>query len=49
MNGQGITKFVQLADDSTQVPKLQKKAYADYKLTHDEWRRLDLLRQVLKV
>jgi hypothetical protein len=49
MNDQGITKFVQLTDDSTQVPKLQKKTYADYKLTHDEWKHLDLLRQVLKV
>jgi hypothetical protein len=49
MDNQGITKFVQLADDSTQVPKLQKKRYADFKLTPNEWSNLDLLRQILKV
>jgi hypothetical protein len=49
MNDQGITKFVQLADDSAQVPKLQKKNYADYRLTSSEWTNLDLLRQILKV
>lgn len=40
---------MQLADDSTQVPKLQKKCYADYWLTSNEWKNLDLLRQILKV
>jgi hypothetical protein len=49
MNDQGITKFVQLADDSAQVPKLQKKRYADYKFTSNEWTNLDLHHQVLKV
>jgi hypothetical protein len=49
MNDQGVTKFMQLADDSAQVPKLRKKRYADYKLTPDEWTNLDLLRQILKV
>ncbi|KAF8258738.1 ribonuclease H-like domain-containing protein [Lactarius quietus] len=44
----GITKFIQLANDSTQVPKLQKKMYKDYKLMSNEWTNLDLLRQVLK-
>jgi hypothetical protein len=46
---QGIMKFIQLADDSTQVPNLQKKCYADYRLTPTEWTNLDLLRQILKV
>jgi hypothetical protein len=49
MSDQGITKFVQLADDSPQVPKLQKKRYADFKLTPNEWTNLDLLRKILKV
>jgi hypothetical protein len=49
MNHQGITKFIQLADESTQVPDLQKKSYSDYRLTPEEWTNLDLLRQVLKV
>jgi hypothetical protein len=49
MDDQGITKFIQLADDSAQVPKLRKKRYGDYKLTPDEWTNLDLLHQVLKV
>ena len=46
---QGIMKFIQLADDSTQVPNLQKKCYADYRLTPTEWTNLDLLCQILKV
>jgi hypothetical protein len=49
MKVQGITKFVQLADDSTQVPDLQKKCYADYRLTPTEWANLNLLRRILKV
>ena len=46
---QGIMKFIQLADDSTQVPNLQKKCYANYRLTATEWTNLDLLCQILKV
>lgn len=49
MSKQGIVKFIQLADDSAQVPKLQKKFYADYKLTSIEWTNLDLLCQILRV
>ena len=49
MNNQGITKFIRLADDSMQVPKLQKKMYKDYKFMSSEWTNLDLLRQVLMV
>ncbi|KAN0138441.1 Ribonuclease H-like domain containing protein [Lactarius tabidus] len=46
---QGITKFIQLADDSSQVPKLSKKFYADYRQTPSEWANLGLLHQILKV
>lgn len=49
LNDQGIIKFIQLADDSAQVPNLHKKYYADFKLTPNEWNNLDLLRQILKV
>jgi hypothetical protein len=49
MKGQGVTKFVQLADDSSQVPKLQNKSYADYRLTPTKWIKLGLLHQILKV
>jgi hypothetical protein len=49
MNVQGITKFIQLADDSTQVPTLQKKCYTDYRLTPAEWTKLGLLHQILTV
>ena len=46
---QGITKFINLADESPLVPNLQRKSYADFRLTHKEWSRLDLLHQILKV
>ena len=46
---QGIMKFIQLANDSTQLPNLQKKCYTDYRLTPTKWTNLDLLRQILKV
>ena len=49
MSKQGIMKFIQLADDSAQVPKLQKKFYANYKLTSIKWTNLDLLCQILRV
>ena len=42
-------KFINLADESTQVPNLQKKTYADFRLTSNEWRKLELLCDVLKV
>ena len=48
MSDQGITKFINLADESTQVPNLQRKMYANFRLTQNEWARLDLLRQILK-
>jgi hypothetical protein len=46
---QAITKFINLADDSPQVPDLQKKSYADFRLSSDEWANLELLRDILKV
>jgi hypothetical protein len=49
MSDQAITKFINLADDSPQVPDLQKKSYADFRLSSDEWANLELLRDILKV
>jgi hypothetical protein len=49
MSDQAITKFINLADDSPQVPDLQRKSYADFRLTSDEWANLELLRDILKV
>jgi len=46
---QGINCFVQLADDSEEVPNLQKKLYSDFKLTQDDWERLALMHEVLCV
>lgn len=33
INSQGVNRFVHLADDSDEVPKLRKKQYADFKLS----------------
>ena len=41
-------KFINLAEESLQVPNLQRKSYANFRLTHKEWARLDLLCQILK-
>ena len=49
MSVQGITKFIQLTNNSTQVPMLQKKCYTNYRLSPDEWTKLGLLHQILKV
>ena len=46
---QGINHFVQLADDSEEVPNPQKKSYSDFKLTWDDWDRLALMHEVLHV
>ena len=46
---QGINRFIQLADDSEEVPNLQKKLYSDFKLTRDDWDRLALMHEVLRV
>ncbi|KAG2737443.1 hypothetical protein P692DRAFT_201733213, partial [Suillus brevipes Sb2] len=37
LNLQGINRFTQLADDSKEVPNLQRKTYSAFKLTQHEW------------
>lgn len=42
-----MLKFCALADD--QLPKLKNKKYSEYKIEPDEWKLLDLVREVLQV
>jgi hypothetical protein len=44
-----VNRFIQLADDSDEVPKLKGKSYADFRLSAQEWMELDLMREVLQV
>jgi hypothetical protein len=46
---QGVNHFVQLADDSDEVPNLKGKAYSDFRLRKQDWARMDLMREVLQV
>jgi hypothetical protein len=44
-----VTRFIQLADDSEEVPALVGKSYADYRLGKKDWAQLALIHEVLKV
>ncbi|KAG2343535.1 hypothetical protein BDR05DRAFT_884438, partial [Suillus weaverae] len=44
-----LNRFTQLADDSDEVPNLQGKTYSAFKLTQQEWSKLELIRDVLQV
>lgn len=46
---QGVNRFTALADDSEKVPDLQGKTYAAFKLSHSEWEKMELMRDVLQV
>ena len=48
---QAIQDFVNRADDSSEVPDVQRgqPTYLSYKLTTEEWKSVDLIHQVLKV
>ncbi|KAF5380029.1 hypothetical protein D9615_006171 [Tricholomella constricta] len=43
-----INHFVQLADDSDEVPTLRRKSYTDFRLGKQDWRKLELMHEVLK-
>lgn len=45
---QGINRFIQLADESDEVPNLKGKLYADFRLSAPEWAELELMREVLQ-
>jgi hypothetical protein len=40
---------VQLADDSEEVPKLKNKSYSDFKLSREDWAKIELMHEVLRV
>ncbi|KAG2039592.1 hypothetical protein BDR03DRAFT_980807 [Suillus americanus] len=44
----GVNRFVRLADNSDEVPNLQKKQYSDFKLSQSDWFQLLLLHKVLQ-
>jgi hypothetical protein len=44
-----VTRFIQLADDSEEVPTLKGKSYADFWLGKRDWERLTLIHEVLQV
>lgn len=46
---QAVSRFVQLADDSDEVPALKNKKYSDFKLTAQEWDMIDRMHEVLQV
>jgi hypothetical protein len=46
---QGVNRFIQLADDSDEVPNLQGKSYGAFKLSAEEWKKLELMHDVLQV
>ena len=46
---QAIIRFVQLADESDEVPTLRNKKYSDYRLSKLEWDKLKLMHEVLRV
>lgn len=46
---QGINRFTALADESEEVPDLQGKDYATFKLSPAEWHKMELMKDVLQV
>ncbi|KAH9007510.1 hypothetical protein EDB83DRAFT_2323720 [Lactarius deliciosus] len=43
-----VNKFILVADDLDRVPKLKNKSYFNYRITPDEWKLLELMREVLQ-
>lgn len=46
---QGINRFVQIADDSDEVPDLTGKSYSNFKLNKKDWDKIALIHKVLQV
>jgi hypothetical protein len=40
---QGVNRFMQLADDSEDVPTLKSKFYFNFKLTPQDWTKMELM------
>ncbi|KAK7025717.1 HAT family dimerization domain-containing protein [Favolaschia claudopus] len=43
-----VNRFVLLADDSSEVPNLVKKSYANFRLSNQDWEHLGRIREVLQ-
>ncbi|KIJ15094.1 hypothetical protein PAXINDRAFT_77655, partial [Paxillus involutus ATCC 200175] len=43
-----VNKFCVMADNTSKVPKLKGKKYADYAISEEEWKMLELIYEVLK-
>ena len=47
---QAVNKFCLVADNTSKVPKLRgSRKYADYAISEEEWKMLELIHEVLKV
>jgi hypothetical protein len=44
-----VNLFVELADDSDEVPSLKGKQYADFRLDRKDWERMKQMKEVLQV
>ncbi|KAG1747879.1 uncharacterized protein EDB91DRAFT_1263073 [Suillus paluster] len=44
----GVNRFIQLADDSDEVQNLQGKSYGAFKLSAEEWKKLELMHDMLQ-
>jgi len=44
-----VNLFVELADDSEEVPSLKGKRYADFRLDRKDWERMKQMKEVLQV
>lgn len=44
----GVNHFVQLADDSDEVPNLKGKSYSDFRLRKQDWATMELMHEVLQ-
>jgi hypothetical protein len=44
-----VNLFVELADDSDEVPPLKGKQYADFRLDRKDWERMKQMKEVLQV
>ena len=46
---QGLNHFAEVADESDDVPNLKGKLYSDFHLRKNDWEKITLMHEVLKV
>jgi hypothetical protein len=44
-----VNLFVELADDSEEVPALKGKRYADFRLDRKDWEKMKQMKELLQV